>query len=69
MSVHTEPFDHSAIEIPGVTGPRDPVEYDRWFRAKVQESLDDPRPPIPHAEVMATMEAIVERAEARKRVG
>jgi len=26
--------------------------YDAWFRAKVQEALDDPRPMIPHAEVM-----------------
>ena len=22
--------------------------YDAWFRAKVQEALDDPRPAIPH---------------------
>ena len=22
--------------------------YDRWFRAKVQGALDDPRPGIPH---------------------
>jgi DNA-damage-inducible protein J len=26
--------------------------YDAWFRAKVQEALDDPRPLIPHEEVM-----------------
>jgi DNA-damage-inducible protein J len=31
----------------------DPQEYDRWFRAKVQEALDDPRPSIPHEEVKA----------------
>ncbi|GAI25020.1 unnamed protein product, partial [marine sediment metagenome] len=24
------------------------VSYDRWFRAKVQASLNDPRPAIPH---------------------
>jgi DNA-damage-inducible protein J len=23
------------------------AEYDAWFRAKVQEALDDPRPPVP----------------------
>lgn len=28
-------------------------EYDTWFRAKVQEALDDPRPPIPNEEVEA----------------
>ena len=33
--------------------------YDLWFRAKVQESLDDPRPSIPHDEVMAQMRAIL----------
>lgn len=29
----------------------DAETYDRWFRAKVQEALNDKRPPIPHAEV------------------
>jgi len=24
------------------------AEHDAWFRAKVQEALDDPRPAIPH---------------------
>lgn len=27
--------------------------YDRWFRAKVEKSLADPRPPVPHDEAMA----------------
>ena len=30
--------------------------YDRWFRAKVQEALDDPRPSLPHDEVVRRME-------------
>jgi DNA-damage-inducible protein J len=29
------------------------AEHDAWFRAKVQEALDDPRPAIPHHEVSA----------------
>ena len=33
--------------------------YDAWFRAKVQESLDDPRPSIPHDVVMAKMRALL----------
>lgn len=41
--------------------------YDRWFRAKVKASLDDPRPSIPHDQVMAEMEAIIEQAEVRRR--
>lgn len=31
----------------------DPEAYDAWFRAKVQEALDDPRPPLSHEEVEA----------------
>ena len=34
--------------------------YDVWFRAKVREALDDPRPGIPHEQVMAEMQAIVD---------
>jgi hypothetical protein len=34
--------------------------YDRWLRAKVQESLDDPRPNVPHDQVMARMRALLE---------
>lgn len=31
----------------------DPAVHDAWFRAQVQEALDDPRPAIPDAEVEA----------------
>ena len=41
--------------------------YDRWFRAKVQESLDDPGPLIPHDEVMASITAIIDAAIAAKK--
>lgn len=40
--------------------------YDRWFHAKVQESLDDPRPNIPHDQVMADMESIIRAAELKR---
>jgi hypothetical protein len=33
--------------------------YDRWFRAKVEAALADPRPPIAHDEVMAEMREII----------
>jgi hypothetical protein len=36
------------------------ASYDRWFRAKVQEALDDPRPGLPHDEAMARAEALLE---------
>ena len=29
----------------------DPAAYDRWFRDRVREALDDTRPPVPHAKV------------------
>lgn len=41
--------------------------YDKWFRAQVQEALDDPRPGIPHEQVQA--EWAIERAELLKRAG
>ena len=37
--------------------------YDGWFRAKVEASLADQRPPIPHATVMAELDAIIDQAE------
>ncbi|WP_425129871.1 stability determinant [Burkholderia vietnamiensis] len=40
--------------------------YDRWFRAKVQASLADTRPTIPHDQVMADMEAIIQAAERKR---
>lgn len=33
--------------------------YDQWFRAKVQESLDDPRPSLPHDEAMARVQQLL----------
>ncbi len=40
--------------------------YDRWFRAKVQAGIDDPRPSIPHEQVMAEMRALL-AAKQKKR--
>jgi len=42
------------------------ASYDRWFRAKVQASIDDPRPSIPHDQAMAEVETLLEeRRKAR----
>ena len=35
--------------------------YDAWFRAKVQESLDDTRPPVPHRQVLDEAQAMIDR--------
>lgn len=40
--------------------------YDLWFRAKVQAALDDPRPCIPHDQVMARMDARIAELKARR---
>ena len=40
--------------------------HDAWFRAKVQEALDDPRPGIPHKKVEAHL--ATRRAAARSKV-
>ena len=34
--------------------------YDKWFRAKVEASLADPRPGVPHDQVMAELSAIID---------
>lgn len=33
----------------------DPQAYDAWFRAKVREALDDPRPNVSHTQVQREM--------------
>jgi hypothetical protein len=41
--------------------------YDRWFRARVEASLADDRPGIPHDEVMAEMRRIIaEKLEPKR---
>ncbi|SDR62539.1 hypothetical protein [Paraburkholderia tuberum] len=40
--------------------------YDKWFREQVQESLDDPRPNVPHAQVQKEM--AVKKAALRKQL-
>ncbi|MBZ9783424.1 stability determinant [Pseudomonas sp. REP124] len=43
------------------------ASYDRWFRAKVQASLDDPRPSIPHDEAMAMLAQMLEDKRKARR--
>lgn len=33
--------------------------YDRWFRERIQQSLDDSRPNIPHDEAIARVRATI----------
>ncbi|EEV0035182.1 antitoxin [Escherichia coli] len=41
--------------------------YNEWLRAKVAASLADPRPAIPHDEVMAEMENLIVQLAATNR--
>ncbi|MGH8389922.1 MAG: type II toxin-antitoxin system RelB family antitoxin [Pseudomonas sp.] len=45
------------------------ASYDRWLRAKVQASLDDPRPSIPHDQVMAEMRVLLEAQRNQRNAG
>ncbi len=44
----------------------DATAHDDWFRAKVREAMDDPRPAVPHEEVEAYFAK--RRATARDRI-
>ena len=35
--------------------------YTAWLAAEIQAAIDDPRPSLPHAEVMARMDAQLAR--------
>lgn len=37
------------------------ASYTEWLRSKVTASLADPRPAIPHDEVMAEMDALIDQ--------
>lgn len=39
--------------------------YDAWFRAEVEKALADPRPGIPHDQVMAELRAMIEAKKAK----
>nr|WP_163502006.1 stability determinant [Halomonas socia] len=41
------------------------ASYERWLREKVAKSLANPGPGVPHDEVMAQMDAIIDEAERR----
>nr|WP_087575265.1 stability determinant [Sphingomonas sp. CDS-1] len=39
--------------------------YGAWFRSKGEASLADPRPGIPHDQVMAQLRALIEKHKDR----
>jgi PaaA2-like antitoxin len=47
----------------------DAEAYDAWFRAKVEKALASTAPRIPHDEVMAKAQAIIDRHAGKHRAG
>ena len=43
--------------------------YDRWLKAKVQRSIDNPGQGMPHDQVMTKVDVIIADAEQRQRGG
>ncbi|GAC1678148.1 MAG: hypothetical protein NVS9B2_29330 [Steroidobacteraceae bacterium] len=41
--------------------------YDEWLRAKLDASIADPRPRVPHADVMAAAQAIIDHRKEKAR--
>ena len=39
----------------------DPDAYDAWFRAKVQEALNDDSASVPHKDIMEEAQAVIDR--------
>ncbi|MDQ0836298.1 type II toxin-antitoxin system RelB family antitoxin [Sphingomonas faeni] len=43
----------------------DAAPYDTWFRAKVERAMASDKPSIPHDQVMAMMQAIIDKHKPR----
>lgn len=54
---HNHAMSHAILDPRGseFSTDEEAASNDRWFRAKVQQALDDPRPGIPHDEVVRRM--------------
>jgi hypothetical protein len=61
MSILLSPF-YSEFE-----SEEEAESYNRWFRAKVQAALDDPRPGIPHEKAMVRLDQLLEEKRKNRR--
>ena len=48
-------------------GAHEAAAYNQWLTSEIQASIDDPRPSIPHDEVMAEMDADIAALPKKKR--
>lgn len=52
---------------PEFATPEEAEAYDAWFRAKVEASLADTRPAIPHEEAVRRITETIERNRRKRR--
>lgn len=52
-----EPIKHTENRGQALRKAHEAAAYNEWLAAEIQEAIDDPRPSIPHDEVMAEMDA------------
>jgi hypothetical protein len=57
--------EHSPI-VSEFDTPEQEASYLEWLKRKVAASLADPGPGVPHDEVMASVQSIIDEAKARK---
>jgi hypothetical protein len=48
-------------------GAHEAAAYNQWLASEIQASIDDPRPSIPHDEVIAEMDATIAALPKKKR--
>ena len=53
-------------DVPGTAQGLPDDEYDAWLRAKVQRARQDPRPSVPHEEVIARARAAIQAVANRQ---
>jgi hypothetical protein len=61
MSTDVLPID------PEFATPDEAEAHAAWFRRRVQASLDDTRPAVPHDQAMARIAEVIAEAAARQR--
>lgn len=66
LSIIFNPMNEQSPIVSEFATPEEAAAYEKWLKKKVAASLADPRPPVPHDEVMAEMRAIIDKAKQKK---
>ena len=54
-----KPDDSSCSRTVAMSEAHQAAAYNQWLASEIQASIDDPRPNIPHEEVMAELDASI----------